>query len=203
MKDVELTDVQFQELMRLCAMYHREAEACENAKAYLAGCVMIGAALEAALLGTCDCYLDEIPAELIPKDGKTGKPKHILDWRLFQLLRIARECHWLAVGLTLDDEWNQKKAEVGDWAVALKDFRNLVHASRYIRDFLRSRVTKRRMEMCFDILDAAVSHFQEKLHVSLAVCHELNPRKLNEIQKIVEAHKHEIIKAWQDHFRKR
>jgi len=39
--------------------------------------------------------------------------------------------------------------------------------------------------------------------VSLAVSHGLNPRRLNEIQKIVEAHKHEIIKAWQDHFRKR
>lgn len=39
--------------------------------------------------------------------------------------------------------------------------------------------------------------------VSLALSHGLNPRRLNEIQKIVEAHKHEVIQAWQDHFRKR
>ena len=39
--------------------------------------------------------------------------------------------------------------------------------------------------------------------VSLAVTHGLNPRKLNEIQKIVEDHKNEIIKAWQKHFSKR
>jgi hypothetical protein len=167
MKDIELTDEQFQELMRLCSMYKREAEKCKDAKAYLASCVMIGAALEAALIGMCDCYFDEIPVDLIPKERKTSKPKHILDWSLFQLLKIARECHWFPVGMTLNDEWDSKKAEVGDWAVVLKEFRNLVHASRYIQDFLRSRVTKRRLETCFDVLDVVISHFQEKLYVSL------------------------------------
>ena len=39
--------------------------------------------------------------------------------------------------------------------------------------------------------------------VSLAVYHGLNPRKLNEIQRIVEDHKDEIIEAWQRHFGKR
>ena len=38
--------------------------------------------------------------------------------------------------------------------------------------------------------------------VSLAVYHGLNSKKLNEIQKIVEEHKNEIIKAWQKHFSK-
>ncbi|HWQ68918.1 MAG TPA: DUF4160 domain-containing protein [Patescibacteria group bacterium] len=39
--------------------------------------------------------------------------------------------------------------------------------------------------------------------ISLAVSHGLNPRKLNDIHKIVERHKNEIIKAWQRHFSKR
>lgn len=39
--------------------------------------------------------------------------------------------------------------------------------------------------------------------ISLAVSHGLNPRKLNEVQKIVEVHKDEITKTWQKHFRKR
>ena len=39
--------------------------------------------------------------------------------------------------------------------------------------------------------------------ISLAVSHGLDPRKLNEIQKIVERHKDEIIKAWQKYFSKR
>jgi len=39
--------------------------------------------------------------------------------------------------------------------------------------------------------------------VSLATSHGLNPRKLNEINKIVEEHKDEITEAWQRHFSKR
>jgi hypothetical protein len=36
--------------------------------------------------------------------------------------------------------------------------------------------------------------------VSLAISYGLTPRKLAEIQKIVEDSKNEIIKAWQRHF---
>jgi hypothetical protein len=39
--------------------------------------------------------------------------------------------------------------------------------------------------------------------MSLSVYHGLNRRKLNEIQKIVEEHRNEIIEAWQTHFGKR
>jgi hypothetical protein len=39
--------------------------------------------------------------------------------------------------------------------------------------------------------------------VSLAVYHGLSPRKLSEVQKIIEVHKDEIIKTWQKHFSKR
>jgi hypothetical protein len=39
--------------------------------------------------------------------------------------------------------------------------------------------------------------------VSLAASHGLKPRRLSEIQRIVEAHEHEIAQAWQSHFRKR
>jgi hypothetical protein len=39
--------------------------------------------------------------------------------------------------------------------------------------------------------------------VSLAVYHRLDSVKLNEIEKIVEKHKDEIIKKWQEYFGKR
>lgn len=39
--------------------------------------------------------------------------------------------------------------------------------------------------------------------IALATWHGLNARRLKEIRQIVEAHKHEIVKAWQTHFRKR
>ena len=39
--------------------------------------------------------------------------------------------------------------------------------------------------------------------VSLATYYRLNSKRLNEIQKIVEKHKDEIIKEWKRHFGKR
>ncbi|MEK7868314.1 MAG: DUF4160 domain-containing protein [Candidatus Omnitrophota bacterium] len=39
--------------------------------------------------------------------------------------------------------------------------------------------------------------------VSLSTYYKLNSKKLNEIQKIVEKHKDEIIKEWKKHFSKR
>jgi hypothetical protein len=39
--------------------------------------------------------------------------------------------------------------------------------------------------------------------VSLAVHHKLSPKKLTEIQDIVEEHKDEIVQAWRNHFGKR
>ena len=38
--------------------------------------------------------------------------------------------------------------------------------------------------------------------VSLAIYYRLSPKKLNEIQKIVERRKDEIIKEWKKHFGK-
>jgi len=39
--------------------------------------------------------------------------------------------------------------------------------------------------------------------VSLATYYRLNSKRLNEIQKIVEKHKDEIIEEWKRHFSKR
>ncbi|PIX16433.1 MAG: hypothetical protein COZ15_05190 [Elusimicrobia bacterium CG_4_10_14_3_um_filter_49_12_50_7] len=39
--------------------------------------------------------------------------------------------------------------------------------------------------------------------VALAIYTKLRPNKLNEIQKIVEKRKNEIIKKWKEHFGKR
>jgi hypothetical protein len=39
--------------------------------------------------------------------------------------------------------------------------------------------------------------------ISLAVYQGLNSRRLNELHKIVEEYRHEIVKAWETHFGKR
>jgi len=45
--------------------------------------------------------------------------------------------------------------------------------------------------------------FWMKPIISLALSHGLDPRRLKEIQKIIEEHENEIIKEWQKHFNKR
>lgn len=59
-----------------------------------------------------------------------------------------------------------------------------------------------RMHIHVTSADGEAKYWVEPI-VSLATYHGLTPRKLNEVGKIVEEHKHEIIKAWQEHFGKR
>jgi hypothetical protein len=170
----DLTEEQFNELIRLSRLYHREANRCMTAKSYLAGCVMIGAALEASLTCMAHIHADEIPEHLLPK--KKNLPKPLLAWTLTELLRVARNCGWLPAGLELEEEWNQRKARIGDYAVVLKDFRNLVHPAVYLTKFPRRRVTKRRLEFCFDIFKISTDHLLVKIY--------------NHINKYIEKEEH-------------
>jgi len=165
MEILKLKDSQFNELLRLCNLYYREAEKCEKSKAYLAGCIMLGATLEAALLAFSYLFSSEIPEELIPKYN--GKTKNLLSWDLSQLLKIARKCNWLPARLNVDEDWNHRKAHIGDYVIVLKDIRNLIHAGRYIRDFSNMRITKKRMLLCFETLEIATDYLLKKIYKSI------------------------------------
>jgi hypothetical protein len=54
-----LTDEEENELYRLQSFYWQEALRCEQVKAYLAGCVMLGSALETLLILMINCHSDE------------------------------------------------------------------------------------------------------------------------------------------------
>lgn len=174
MKPCYLSENQYNELLELSGLYRQQAGRCANAKAHLAACVMIGAALESDLMAFCHCYSNEIPADIIPQ--RKGKPKHLLNWSLAELLRVAKKCGWLSARLQLDEEWDQHRAEIGDWAEVVRQFRNLVHPARYVSDFPHQRVTKKRLELCDDVLDAAQDHLLAKLYKSLEAA-VLKPKK--------------------------
>lgn len=83
-----LTEEEEREFWRLYRFYWREAERCEEAKAYLAGCVMLGSALEALLILMVDVYDEQAAATgKVPIRRKTPKP--LLDWDLGELLRVG------------------------------------------------------------------------------------------------------------------
>jgi hypothetical protein len=165
MEPCELEEDEFNDLMRIARIYPTEARRCMDAKAYVAGCVMIGAALEANLIGMCHLYYEEIPPELVPKSA--GKTKHLLKWGLADLIKIAKKCGWLPSRLSENDNWNPRKAHIGDYAELLRETRNLVHTGRYIKDYPKARITKRRMEKLFEILEVANDWFSDKINESL------------------------------------
>jgi hypothetical protein len=146
-----LTDEEEEELSRLNHFYWKEARRCEEAKAYLAGCVMLGSALETLLILMINCYSDEADQTgTVPM--KKGKPKPLLNWQFIELLRVAKAAQWLPSALNLDDHWSNRKARVGDYAEVVRQVRNLAHPARYVEDHRRKRVSAKYLERQFEVV---------------------------------------------------
>lgn len=58
---------------------------------------------------------------------------------------------------------------------------------------------EKRMHVHIECADGEAKFWIEPI-VSLATYCKMNPRKLNEVQKIVEKRKNEIIKEWKEYF---
>ena len=93
--DFDFTLDQQKAIQRIALQYKREAEKCYSAKAYLAGCVLIGAAMEGLLLSTINCFPELIFAVKSAPRIK-GKIKHYEKWTFAELLRVAKELGWLS-----------------------------------------------------------------------------------------------------------
>lgn len=162
----ELSEDMYIEVLRLARLYQREATRCQESKAYLAGCVMIGAAFEASLLAFANCYSEEaLGSTAAPRRKMEVKP--LVDWSLAELLAVAKERNWLPSALSLHDEWDEAKAKIGDYGEVIREIRNLVHPARYALDWQSKRITKKYLEGVFEILEVANEHFLSKINSSL------------------------------------
>ena len=120
-------------------------------------------------------YENEIPTDILPTKKK--ETKALLDWSLHDLIIIARDCDWLPAGLCLDDDWDRKRAKIGDYAVVIKEVRNRVHPARVLVQLPKGRVTKRHSKVTAVAFEAAVDHLEVKVHKSLARRIEEEERK--------------------------
>jgi len=178
MSTFDLTDEQYNELVRISRIYYREAHRCKDSKAYLAGCIMMGAALEAHLLLFVNCYPDEaFHSTVTPTKGGIIKP--LAEWSLAELLAVAKERSWLPSSLSLSEEWDEKKALIGDWSEVLRQIRNLIHPARYMLDMPRKRITKRYLETSFEIFEVATDYLLSKIGESLRTALEADDRKVD------------------------
>lgn len=129
---------------------------------------MAGAALEAVLLAMLHLYGSEVEADhTIPIPRSKGRPKDLLKWTLPEMLRAAAAMGWLPRALPDDAEWNTRLAQIGDYAEALRQTRNLVHPARYLQDHSPSRVTKKYLVLSIEVFEAASAHLEAKVHTSI------------------------------------
>jgi len=171
----KLSEELYNEVLRLAGYYRREAEKCRDSKAFLAGCIMIGAAFEALLLAFANCYPEEAFTSRNAPRRKGGSVKPLLSWSLADLLAVAKERMWLPSGLSRGDEWNEARAQIGDYGEVIRNIRNLVHPARYAIDFPRKRITGRYLEASFVILDVAIDYLQNKIEGSIREAIEQDP----------------------------
>lgn len=105
--------------------------------------------------------------------NKGGTIKPLAEWSLAELLAVAKERGWLPSSLSLSEEWDEKKAHIGDWAEILRQIRNLIHPTRYMRDLPSKRITKRYLEALFEIFEVANEYLMNKIGESLRTAFEI------------------------------
>jgi hypothetical protein len=152
----------FDALMRAIDAYDREAERCKTGRAFLAGCILQGALLEASLTAMALVYRESVwkTARYRKVKARVWKNSHrpvrwLRDFSLSDLQEIARELGWVS-GL---------HAEVG----ALRDTRNLVHPGKYADEASRrKRINAASYRLQYSKLRRITDQLYKKLEISIA-----------------------------------
>ena len=127
---------------------------------------MAAAVMETMLILIVNIYPDEaVATNKAPSYHGTVKP--LLRWSLAELLAVAKAADWLPSGLNLSDEWDNRKAKVGDYAEVTRQLRNLLHPARYMEDHYKKRITVKQAQLVFDTMDAINNYLGGKCVRSL------------------------------------
>jgi hypothetical protein len=105
-------------------VYRIQAERCEKARAFLAGCILQGALLEASLTAMAIVNRESVSKTIRYKQvrAKISNKYHrsvrwLRDFSLNDLERISKELGWIG-------GWHQE-------AKAIRESRNLIHIGKY------------------------------------------------------------------------
>ena len=166
----------FDFLVEIISDYRNQAERCKKARAYLAGCVFLGSALEAALLATAKSYPSQVRKTEKYLSKKRKRDKNLDRWGMFDLLELARELMWIPSKLTMGKVARasgisaSKAFAIGDlgyFADVVREVRDLVHPGRYLRSMKNVKVTKRYYEFCYEVTEIVFDHLYAKLEASI------------------------------------
>jgi hypothetical protein len=128
-------------LFSALSVYGMEADACYDAGAYLASCIMLGAGIEGYLLLLISLFTEQA---FQTRAAKKLKHKNILKWDLGELLQVARDLNWLPSEVS--------NALSGD---EIRKLRNLIHPGRLVKDYSGRTIDKQKLDAlhatCFEI----------------------------------------------------
>lgn len=169
---VEEFDFKFEkqkEIQYLAFLYKEEAKKCYQNEAYLSGCILIGAALEALLLSTITTFPELARgAQCIPKSK--GKIKKLDKWSLGELIAVAKEVNWLPSELRLSNKWKIISIEEGNYFEVIQKTRNLVHPTQYVKRIgSKKRITKKHLLACFEIVNDASKYLSQSLEMYIKI----------------------------------
>ncbi|MBX6422635.1 hypothetical protein [Thermosulfurimonas sp. F29] len=163
-KDIKfLNESKFEELQKLIEKLLEEANKCASVQAYLAGCIVLGSALEAMLLAMVDVFPEEVQKALknLPNIKYTD-PRY---WSLSDLLQIAFKIGWIPFK-DIDDP---DQGDLGDWLLNyVKELRNLVHPGKKIRDYKDICLTREHFKTARDLIDITIKYLLSKVEKALA-----------------------------------
>ncbi len=138
----DIIEARFKRTVELAVSKLREAERCADSQCFEAACVMVGAAVESALITHVYIFEREVRAENLwrmRQNRKTSdtEDKPLLDWTLEDLIHVAVKMGWLPTaggGITAAEPVEKLSGEVGDAVRFIQEVRNLVaHPGKYVR----------------------------------------------------------------------
>lgn len=176
MNDFDFSLEQQKRIQHLAFLYRNEAEKCFSVKAYLSGCILIGAAFEALLLSTINSFPELVlNAKNTPKND--GKIKKLERWSLGELITVAKEIGWLPSDLYSEEKWKIVGINTEDYFEVVQRIRNLIHPARYTKEFGRKRITKKHLIICFNIVNNAANFLYQSLRINLGILKKENKKR--------------------------
>lgn len=155
-------------LIAAARLYHNEAGRCLRGRAYLAACVMQGAALEGLLQAMCFIYPQAVKRTTVyqrkKKRGFQRKRNRALDFKYVELINIAAELSWFPPKKTV--VWG-RRTNLAGFVHELRDLRNYVHPGVLAPKQRPLKFTKGVFNVVFEIFEVANSWLLHRVEESL------------------------------------
>ena len=152
-------------LIKLAMFYDAEAVRCARGRAYLATCVMQGAALEASLQAMCFLYPTQIKRTTIYQKKRFRRKRNLaLDFSFYELVGIADELLWFPVKKI---NWG-KRANLAGFVHELRKLRNYVHPGVWAPEHPKTmKFSKKVYDVVYEIFDTARSWLLHRVNQDL------------------------------------